>query len=537
VVPRVSIRNLVIAQLLGAGAAAAAAGFGATWWPAVAVGAAVALLGLIPVGGRCVLDWAATGWRYLLRRESRLGETSDFRTPSGPVVGLHWDGGSVVAVIEVLPVPGNLTQVTRDGFESVHRLPVLALAESMTQHDISLGGIDIVSHGYRASAGSPATEVYDQLVGPLPAMAQRTVWLAVRFDATAQSGAVTRRGGGTTGAARAASVAALRIVRALSESGCPSRLLTAGEITSAAAQITRGVRPDSFARSWSHTPLPGVCNTGYAIDPRVLSDELLAELWVPSSLGTTVTVRLRPGARAGEVRVAASCRMTTRTLPERLDLPGLISMQGRQAEGLTSNLPFASADLDSLTPFTDFSAAQLDALALPLSGCGQLIGSDHYGHGLTARIVGPEIEYVDVLGELYLAQQLVFRAIATGARIQIHSDRPQVWGSLIDSIATPDRLRLIDDPTRLDPTFTAVLFDGVEPVPPRAGVTTIRVRDVHESASAIDPQISIVQPGASGDRVTLRADGNQVDLVLVTIAQETAFIGRPRATRPLQATR
>ncbi|MFD4181502.1 type VII secretion protein EccE [Rhodococcus sp. NPDC058514] len=532
-----SVRNLVVAQLLGAAAGAVAAAFGLTWWPAVAIGAVVALLGLIPLGGRCLLDWVATGGRYLLRREHSPGQTSNFRTPSGPVVGLHWDGGSVVAVIEVLPTLGNLTQVTRDAFESVHRLPVLALAESMTQQDISLSGIDIVSHGYRASAGSPATEVYDQLVGPLPATALRTVWLAVRFDATAESEAVARRGGGTEGAARTASVAALRIVRALSDAGCESRLLTAAEIDSAAMQISRGVRPGSFTRTWTHTPLPGVCNTGYAIDPRVLSDELLAKLWVPSSLGTTVTVRMRPGARPGEVRVAASCRMTTRTMPERLEIPGLISMQGRHADGLASNLPFASPDLDTLTPFTDFSAAELDALALPLSGCGQLIGSDNYGHGLTARIVGPEIESVDVLGELYLAQQLVFRAIATGARIQIHSDRPQVWGSLIDSIATPDRLRLIDDPTRLDPTFTAVLFDGVEPVPPRAGVTTIRVRDVHEPAPDAEPQISIVQPGASGDRVTLRADGRQVDLVLVTIAQETAFIGRPRATHPLQPAR
>ncbi len=51
----------------------------------------------------------------------------------------------------------------------------------------------------------------------------------------------------------------------------------------------------------------------------------------------------------------------------------------------------------------------------PPAGCGQLIGSDDYGHGITARIAGPGVGMVYVAGELYLAQQLVFRAVATGA--------------------------------------------------------------------------------------------------------------------------
>ncbi|MDH6290307.1 type VII secretion protein EccE [Rhodococcus opacus] len=79
------------------------------------------------------------------------------------------------------------------------------------QHDISLAGIDIVSHGYRAAAGSPATDVYDRLVGPLPATATRMVWLALRFDATEGVAAVARRGGGEEGVSRAITIAASRV--------------------------------------------------------------------------------------------------------------------------------------------------------------------------------------------------------------------------------------------------------------------------------------------------------------------------------------
>ena len=46
-----------------------------------------------------------------------------------------------------------------------------------------------------------------------------------------------------------------------------------------------------------------------------------------------------------------------------------------------------------------------------------------------------------------------------------------------------------------------------------------------------DPDLSIVQPGAVGDVVHVRSSREQVDLTLVTIPQETAFIGRPRSLR------
>ncbi|WP_246098140.1 type VII secretion protein EccE [Rhodococcus spelaei] len=531
-----SVHALIAAQLTGLAVAAIAAVIGLEWWPTLAIGLVAAAVGFVPVRGRCLLDWAATLLRYPIRRAAALGETTDFRAPSGPVVGLLWDGGSVTAVVEVLPAPGNLTQVGRDGVESVHLLPVGALAESMTQHDINLSGIDVISHGYRAVAGSPAADVYDRLVGPLPATAVRTVWLALRLDATAEAESVSSRGGGSEGAARTVSIAAQRVVRTLADHGLPSRLLTAAQIGSAATQIGRGIRPESFTRAWNHVPLADACNSGFAIDPRSLSSEVLAALWARPSLGTTVTVRLRPGARPGEVRVAASCRLTNCTVPESRERPGPVSMSGRHADALASNLPGAPAHLDSLTPFTGVDRVRLDALNLPSSGCGQLLGSDDDGRGITTRVTGPEVPTVEVFGELYLAQQLVFRAVATGARILIHSDRAQDWEPLVESVATPDRLALALDPTRFDPAFTAVVFDGTEVRPLGGPATAIRVRELPQQPIDTEAALTIVQPGARGDRIVVHANGRQLDLILVTIAQETAFIGRPLAVDTVPAT-
>ncbi|XGU19728.1 type VII secretion protein EccE [Rhodococcus sp. 3Y1] len=88
-----------------------------------------------------------------------------------------------------------LTRIGRHSFDASHLLPTAALANCLYQHDISLTGIDIVSHGYRAASGTPATEVYERLIGPLPATATRSVWLALRFDALEGGAAVERRGG------------------------------------------------------------------------------------------------------------------------------------------------------------------------------------------------------------------------------------------------------------------------------------------------------------------------------------------------------
>ena len=353
--------------------------------------------------------------------------------------------------------------------QTTHELPTDALAARLVQHDISLAGIDIASHGCRAAAGSLATDVYDRLIGPAPGDGDP--------DGLARPAIRRHRGCRCRGAAwrRRGRRVARDHDRGKPRRACTgrfrmrARILTAPEIESAALQISRGVDPKTFTETWKHAPLPGVCNTGYGVDPRYLTRDLLAKLWVPSSLGTTVTIRLRPSGHDGQVKVGAACRVTTRTMPEPLTIPGLVSMQGRHRDGLLSNLPVAMPDLDDVMPLTDMSVEDLRALQLPPAGCGQLIGSDDHGHGITARIAGPGVGMVYVAGELYLAQQLVFRAVATGARVLIHTDRPDAWSSLIDSIATLDRLRIAGHNPQSDNRFNTVVFDGVNALPPPPG--------------------------------------------------------------------
>ncbi|MFC4604686.1 type VII secretion protein EccE [Rhodococcus kronopolitis] len=532
--PRVSARTLVCAQLLAAGGAVVGALTGLTWWQGLLVAAAVTAVGLTPVRGRCLLAWVAAAWDYRTPPRAIPLIVNDFRQDDAPSIGLRWDldtardgTTALLAVIEVTPGVGAVTEPTRQSVGAGHRLPMSVIAAALSHHDLRLSGIDVVSHGRRTAAGSPAADVYGQLIGPLPATALRTVWLVLRFDPSAEAEAVTRRGGGPAGAARAMSVIAERTIRSLAAAGCPARVLDAAEINSAALQVGHGSRPEPGVRAWTHSPLPGAFNTGYSIDPRALTAELLAALWAQPSLGTTVALRLRPTTDPASVRIGASCRFTTATRPVRLDLPGLVSMSGRHRDALASALPAAPGHLDVLTDFEEFDLSRLDALGLPAAGCGQLIGSDADGRALATRIVGAEIGSVDVLGEPYLARQLVLRAVATGARVLVRSARPQDWEPLVDIVAAPDRLRLTHE-QRIDPRFDAVLFDGVPAADLGPGVTSILLLDRPGPPGRDQPDVTVVQPGSCGDRIVLRTRQTRAELTLVTVPPESAFLGRTR---------
>jgi type VII secretion protein EccE len=524
------LSEVLVAQLIGVVCGAAVARFGVRPAAAVAVSIGVAVLLLVPIARQTALGWARTGWRFLGRGSQDFGTTSDFRAPGGAgAIGLYWDGSRVVSVVEVLAPRGGLTRINREAFDSSHRLPLPALAACLTQHDVMLESIDIISHGYRSRAGTPAAGIYEQLVGPLPATAVRTVWLASSFDAIACPDAVARRGGGAPGAQRAISIATQRIVRALEDAGCRSRMLTAQEIRESVLQVTAGSDPRTIGAGWKSATLGDNVNIGGAVDPDALSSDLLAKLWVAPSRGTTVVVRLEPGTGPDTVRIGASWRLTAPTQPVRL--PSMVTVDGRQREALLATLPIGAGRHTATIPMGEFPVANIDLLHLPPAGCGQLLGSDREGHGIAARIVGAGIATVHIAGELYLAQQIVLRALAIGARILVRTDRPQAWHHLVATIGNRQRLALAREATQTNAGYNATLVDGVNAPDPQAGVTSIYLTADPAGWPAGTPDVAVHQPGAAGQQLRLRTSVAAIDLTLVTIPHETAFLGSPRGAR------
>ncbi|WP_280352361.1 type VII secretion protein EccE [Nocardia abscessus] len=530
---RISMQNLLAAQIIGLVVGVVALFAGLPGLPAFGVAVVVALIPLIPVAKRTMLDWIATWGRYVTRRDYEIGDTVDYRGTDGRSLGLYWDGSRVVTVVEVLPPPGGLTRIARTTVHASHLLPLAELAKCLNQHDILLSGIDIISHGHRSRSGTPAGKIYESLLGPLPATAHRTVWLAISFDAVACPEATARRGGGAEGASRAVTIATQRIMRTLEDADCNARILTAPEIRKAVLQITSGYDPRALEHRWRYAEIGNSVNVGSAVDPKRLDSDLLAQLWVAPSRGTTVAVRLRPGNSAESVNIGAAWRLTARELPERSELPGMVSMNGRHRDGLLAHLPIAVPGVDDTVPMIEHLIDVVDDLHLPSSGCGQLIGSDDEGNGVAVRIVGAGISTVYVAGELYLAQQLVFRALAVGERILIRTDRARAWENLVTTIGNPERLTIAVETHQSDAGFTATVVDGVLAPAPHAGVTTIYVTGDPMGWPASRPDLAIHQPGAIGNHVVLRTGTAQVDLTLVSIPSEATYIGQPRGRRAM----
>ncbi|MGA9873270.1 MAG: type VII secretion protein EccE [Rhodococcus sp. (in: high G+C Gram-positive bacteria)] len=502
----------------------------------------LALLPFVVVAGRPIPDWVVTVVRFATRSTTSPGVTTEMQLQDGEVAGIHRRQDRLSCVLELRPPRGAVTRLAAAESNTDSPIDLNVLGSCLTQHDISLSGIDVVSHGVRATSGSPASEVYEQLIGPLPAVATRTVWVSVTLDVRTNRDAVAARGGGELGGSRTVRIATERVARALEARGIHSRILTRHEIQAAAVHMCRGVPFESFTESWCSTPLPGVTRVGHGLDVGTLDNRGLDRLWATSTLSSSVILHLEPGPDQ-RVVMSGSCGFVGRSTPRVPKLPGLVSMNGRQRESLLTSLPLAIPAYGLGPLRRRVTSSRLGDFRLATGGCGQLLGSDESGRGVALRIHGVGVRTVHVAGELYLAQQLVFRAVATGARVLVCTDRVHAWRTMVDSVATPDRLRIDGGHHRRGPVphdastargrFDLVVqdysnpLDAVEP-PPTVDGTVLTVVEHPSRAPAQDPDVSVVQPGAVGDRIVVRTPRHRLDLVLVTIAQETAFIGRPR---------
>lgn len=518
--------GLPVAQCLGVAIWAAALVLGASVPVATGIAVGAAGMCLVRVRGRGLFDLVVSAVRFRSAPVPVPGLLRDFTPAAGGPVGLRWDGPFVTAVVEVLPPAGPVVRLGRDNEETDAVLPLGAIAACLRRHDVVLDGIDVVVHGRRVHDGTPAGRAYAHLVGPLPAAADRVVRLVLRLDATSCPEAVARRGGGTEGVARTVIAAARRVIRALADGGYAARLLTAREIEQAALRIAHGVPVTELEQTRWQVLLPVGADTGGAIDPRRVCRATLTAVWSRAALSSTVVVRLRP-AEHGAVRAGALVRFTT-SAPEAPTVPGLRPSHGRHRESFTAALPFGVPGPESLVPLRETAPEELDALALPAGGCGQLIGSDDDGRAVTARLTGPGVRSVYLAGELYLAQQVVFRAVAVGARVVLYTDRPVVWRTLTSGAAGPDRLQIAGEHPD-DREFDTVVFDGVRPVSIPPHVTAIHVHSHPDEWPREAPTVSLLQPGAVGDRVMLAGGGTRTTLNLVTIAEESAHLARSRA--------
>ena len=296
-------------------------------------------------GGLCLYEWIGVRIRFV--RRGRPAPTQDpivavlpglsirrHVDRAGNRVGLAQHGEDRIALVR-LPSGGR------------PELPVLldALRAAHGREDIPLAGAQLVVW---SAPGPVSTE-------PI-----RIHWLALRYRPSFAPGAALARGGGATGADRAAASAALGLVSRLAEAGQTGSVLDEPELRQdllvalgadprAFAGSTPGARPEVRVREtwrdWSVGRLTQSC-----FGSRRVAYEALGSL-VPGTEFTCSSLTLgRTGRGTPRSSVALRIGFVAKHAPKRTDkvvrqLAGdLAPANGRHGQSVLRNLPIAVAE-------------------------------------------------------------------------------------------------------------------------------------------------------------------------------------------------
>ncbi|GAC52973.1 type VII secretion protein EccE [Gordonia amicalis] len=562
------LRTLLVIEVIVALGLVVWALSGSVWGSAALIVAVVVAAGLVSVGGRSLFGRVGArmsfSWLRMRRSPADLNPApfdvplsgsstrpSARRSSAPTTIGARWVGDTLVTVVRVDPggpgvtylTPGNSTLADETG----QLVPLDVLAECIDRYDIALSSIEVISHGVRVWGSGVAPATYDRTLGPLSATAQRSVFVVLRLDPLECPDAVARRGGGATGALRTATVTTRRVAKRLAEHGLTTTILSAAQITSVTTQLTEGAGIDSLVEEWESVGVSGLRIRSAAVDPEALP-AVVRDVWVNSAVSTTLTIRLRHIAadrrhRNGRREVEVSAFVRFNEFPDaRRSVPswpaGLQPLDGRQFDALAVSLPIATPTrLDRALPTLTGDAAQafLGSVRLPAGGCGQLIGADHAGCAVATRLVGPGIAAVSVAAGIHVVAQMALRAVAVGASVRVHTDRPHRWTPLVTAVADPSALSLAGDRTPARPGPALVIVDGVSPPSPQPDTTRMIVSAPGVDDPAGGHTVALMQNPRAPQDLSLDTGGEPILVTMVATPDEWNLIGgypEPAAQTP-----
>ncbi|WP_245568487.1 type VII secretion protein EccE [Nocardia concava] len=562
------LRNLPLSlvipvALVGVVASLVAVALHTPWWAALIAGLVPALIGLAPVAGVPVGlrlgRWVAYRWKRAQRKNFDENATVDVPMPEGGSCGLRWDGTLLTTMLRIDPPPDTLTLLRRGSLSTDQLLPLNEIAACLRQYDVELHSIDVISTGTRtaspeavisgyAASIAPLGRLYDEILGPLPAIAHRTMWLVLRLNPLGNAKAVDNRGGGPEGALRSALVATRRVANRLAGHGITASVLTNQEMTTALRELTRGIPVAELTEHPDNLEHNGVYLTSYQIDPQLFNSDGLAKIWSVRSLATTVTVRLqpvpepnaKPGQPASVIEVDARVRYDTPYEHGEPPVAGLKELPRRQLWALMDILSYGTQEIrpsgyrGPVDVLTD--------IAMPTAGCGQLIGADATGSGIAVPLIGDGSRRIDIIASLPLAQQVILRAIALGAGAVVHTARPGAWQAMVANVAAPNALSLASSVTHssrgtavtgrlANPAATVIVFDGVPASAPPGSATVVTIHGAISADYEPDADVTIVQHPDAPHTITVHTPATMTTAQMVTTPAEQHYLTGAAARR------
>lgn len=526
----------------GAGVGTLVTAFHAPPAAALGAGVAVAAFGALRVQGTNV--WRMLAMRVALqwRTWRRAGvavrdEPFDVPVPDvGGAYGMCWDGRCLITMLQVEPRMVAPSLLSPTEIRTVDTVPLDEVARCLSQFDIRLAAIEVVVLGVRTRGVGEPVRIYERMLGALPATATRTVWLSLRFDPLDNAEAIGNRGGGAEGAVRTAVVATRRVANRLARHKVRTRTLTAAEMTAAQAAARHDTDPGEWHEGWHALRRDDFELAGYAIAPGRLTSDVLAGIWAVPGLSTMVRLRVCPAEGAGG-RGDPSGRVAVTALVQH-DTVGSVGDQARTVLSGLGLQPLAGVQRRMLLEGGQHRAAvrgvpeALAPLSVPSGGCGQVIGATADGFGVAMPLFGPTVRRVEIVGGLRLAQQVTLRAVALGARVIVHSARPEGWARLVEQVGMPESLSLSGPGagTRHTAGATMIVYDGVPSTGRVSEATVVHVRSLGEvpetdlGATILGADVALLESADVRDQVRVRTAAGEHTVRMVWIPDELRYL-------------
>ncbi|MEV6135811.1 type VII secretion protein EccE [Nocardia sp. NPDC051990] len=507
---------------------------------AAAICAAVLLIGLVPFRGsslaRFLDEEIAFRWRAFRNRSATVDQAPfDVPLPEGGAYGMRWDGSRLITMLRIEAHPRTVTLLSPQALIADDMMPLPEIAYCLDQFDIGLASIDVISTGARTAGTGAVAQLYERILGPLPAVAHRTVWVVLRLDPLANAAAVDRRGGGATGTLRSAIVATRRVANRLAARGLTASVLSAAEMTGAVNQLIRHAPLDEFTETAHSVEHDGIHYTTYRMAPQALGPRGFAAVWSTPTIATTVTMRLQrtnnstPKRGDAGIEVTAVARFDTRDKPADVRAAGLVPLPGKQFRALLYTLPVAARGQQFSPESYLGKPDSLADLPVPIAGCGQLIGADSSGQGVALPLVGHHVRRVEVIGSLLVAQQMILRAIALGAAVVVHTNRHEAWRPMVADVDAPQSLMLAawsagSQQASAHRFANVVVYDGIAPSIHHSDTTVVLLRNAPVADDSFEPDVTLTEDPETANLVTVDTAGESTTVHMVATPDELRYL-------------
>ncbi|SPX88397.1 type VII secretion protein EccE [Mycobacterium xenopi] len=433
-------------------------------------------------------------------------------------IGVVSENETLITMVELEPDPIAPTVVVENEERTINTLHINRLAAMLTLTDVKLSSIDVISPGHRAAGGF--ADLYQQMIGPVPAATHRRTRIVLRIALVDNLAAIARRGSDADAPRRTAAAACLRVADALAATGIDARPATAAHIVAANAVLHADA---PVADHWSYLEGPASFTGIYYADPEHISDDA-AQWWTwPASRDTTTLVRLT--RTSAGTQIAALVRYRTTTRPSTPPVSRLGPLYGVQQAMWRQ---FRVGYVPPLAPIPWAPLADHDP-AIAFGPTGPMIGF----------VVGPREKataHLPLAGAItvlcqtsLLLRQLALRATSTGRPLIVVADDAQRWSPIVASAATGKLVEAVPEDV---PEDAILVIEGQCPlaVPEVTVLTNDASRGADVELVDADDQYTFTLKTRSGLSARVRAVPTHEErrLLGVTISPPPAAPAAPR---------